>query len=84
MYLISGHYRQPLAFSEAALKQAQANVKRIREAGRRLEPGASSPPEDKEHLEPFRDAFFERSRDFNTAERSPCSTSGSARRPARA
>src|SRR6202022_3194384 len=36
MYLISGHYRQPLAFSAAALEQAQANVSRIREAGRRL------------------------------------------------
>ena len=34
-----GHYRQPLAFSEAALEQAQANVSRIREAGRRLSPG---------------------------------------------
>ena len=33
MYLVSGHYRQPLAFSQAALEQAQANVNRIREAG---------------------------------------------------
>ena len=41
MYLISGHYRQPLAFSEAALEQARANVNRIREAGRRLSAGAS-------------------------------------------
>src|SRR6202035_345950 len=32
MYLISGHYRHPLAFSDAALEQAQANVSRIREA----------------------------------------------------
>jgi len=30
MYLIGGHYRQPLAFSGAALEQAQANVNRIR------------------------------------------------------
>ena len=43
MYLISGHYRQPLAFSETALEQAQANVSRIREAGRRLTAGASHP-----------------------------------------
>src|SRR6202007_721248 len=28
MYLISGHYRQPLAFSESTLEQAQANVNR--------------------------------------------------------
>jgi cysteinyl-tRNA synthetase len=64
MYLISGHYRQPLAFSEAALEQAQANVKRIREAGRRLSPG-DSPPE----LDALRDRFFDAlARDFNTAE----------------
>ena len=64
MYLVSGHYRQPLAFSEAALEQAQANVKRIREAGRRLSPGAS--PAD---LAPLRDRFFDAlARDFNTAE----------------
>jgi cysteinyl-tRNA synthetase len=41
MYLISGHYRQPLAFSEAALEQAKANVSRIREAARRLSTGSS-------------------------------------------
>jgi cysteinyl-tRNA synthetase len=70
MYLISGHYRQPLAFSEAALEQAQANVSRIREFGRRLEPGASvyCAAEDKEHLELFRVAFFDAlANDFNTA-----------------
>jgi cysteinyl-tRNA synthetase len=64
MYLISGHYRQPLAFSEAALEQAQANVKRIREAGRAL-PRGDSPAE----LEGLRDRFFDAlARDFNTAE----------------
>jgi cysteinyl-tRNA synthetase len=64
MYLISGHYRQPLAFSTAALGQAQANVKRIREAGRRLSSG-DSPAE----LAGLRDRFFEAlARDFNTAE----------------
>ncbi len=42
MYLISGHYRQPLAFSQAALEQAQANVQRIREAARKF--GAGSLP----------------------------------------
>jgi len=64
MYLISGHYRQPLAFSKAALKQAQANVKRIREAGRRLSAG-DSPAE----LAGLRDRFFDAlARDFNTAE----------------
>jgi cysteinyl-tRNA synthetase len=64
MYLISGHYRQPLAFSDAALDQAQANVSRIREAGRRLSRG-DSPRE----LEGLRDAFFDAlARDFNTPE----------------
>ncbi|HEX4187786.1 MAG TPA: cysteine--tRNA ligase [Solirubrobacteraceae bacterium] len=64
MYLVSGHYRQPLAFSEALLDQAQANASRIREAGRRLSPG-DSPAE----LAPLRDAFFDAlARDFNTPE----------------
>jgi cysteinyl-tRNA synthetase len=63
MYLISGHYRQPLAFSQAALEQARANVARIREAGRRLGQGPS-PAE----LEPLRERFFEAlADDFNTA-----------------
>jgi len=65
MYLISGHYRQPLAFSEEALEQAVANVRRIREAGRRLAAGADSPAE----LDALRAQFFEAlRRDFNTAE----------------
>jgi len=62
MYLISGHYRQPLAFSDAALEQAQANVSRIREAGRRLSLGASH-----EDLASLRESFFEAlAEDFNT------------------
>src|SRR5271154_3152921 len=64
MYLISGHYRQPLVFSEAALAQAQANVKRIREAGRRLSEGPSP-----DALERLRDRFFDAlARDFATPE----------------
>jgi cysteinyl-tRNA synthetase len=63
MYLISGHYRQPLAFSSDTLQQAGANVRRIREAARRLEPGESS-----SELRPQRDAFFDAlADDFNTA-----------------
>jgi cysteinyl-tRNA synthetase len=62
MYLISGHYRQPLAFSESVLQQARANVNRVREAGRRLQPGPSRPD-----LESLRDSFFEAlAKDFNT------------------
>jgi cysteinyl-tRNA synthetase len=64
MYLIGGHYRQPLAFSEAALEQARANVSRIREAGRRLSSGASHSDLDGLHVR-----FFEvLAEDFNTAE----------------
>ena len=64
MYLVSGHYRQPLAFSPAALQQAQANVRRIREAGRRLASGAPSCAE----LTPLYDGFFDAlANDFNTA-----------------
>jgi cysteinyl-tRNA synthetase len=66
MYLISGHYRQPLAFSRAALEQAQANVNRIRETGRRLGPGQTG-SRDRDHLRSFRDAFFDAlAGDFNT------------------
>jgi cysteinyl-tRNA synthetase len=60
MYLLSGHYRQPLAFSEAVLEQALANVNRIREAGRRLRGATQSE---------CYDAFFAAlADDFNTAQ----------------
>ena len=63
MYLISGHYRQPLAFSDETMEQAQANVKRIREAARRLAAGRDS----SQALEPQRNDFFDAlARDFNT------------------
>jgi len=63
MYLISGHYRQPLVFSEAALEQAKANVGRIREAARKLTPG----PSNDEWVRTFRDSFFAAlANDFNT------------------
>jgi cysteinyl-tRNA synthetase len=64
MYLISGHYRQPLAFSTDTLEQARANVKRIREAARRLSPGETGD----DHLRCFRDSFFNAlAGDFNTS-----------------
>ena len=62
MYLVGGHYRQPLAFSQAALEQARANVSRIREAGRRLSRGDSPAA-----LAQLRERFFQAlARDFNT------------------
>jgi len=64
MYLISGHYRQPLAYSQEALDQARANVKRIHEATRRLSPGETGDS----HLRTFRGAFFRAlANDFNTS-----------------
>jgi cysteinyl-tRNA synthetase len=62
MYLISGHYRQPLAYSEAALEQAKANVSRIGDTARRLV-GGDSPPD----MQPITDRFYEAlADDFNT------------------
>src|SRR3954454_25132512 len=64
LFMSTGHYRQPLTFSDEALESAKASVARIREAGRRLLPGPSPAS-----LEPHRDAFFAALRnDFNTAE----------------
>jgi cysteinyl-tRNA synthetase len=63
MYLISGHYRQPLAFSQSVLEDASRHVRRIREALRRLQPGEQSPPDMHEHTEAF---FAALRNDFNT------------------
>jgi cysteinyl-tRNA synthetase len=64
LFMSTGHYRQPLAFSDEALQDARRSAARIREAGRRLIAGPSPAS-----LEPFRDGFFAALRnDFNTAE----------------
>jgi cysteinyl-tRNA synthetase len=61
-YFCAGHYRQPIAYSEERLGEAARSVERIRDAGRRLVPGAS-PAE----LAPLREAFFDAlADDFNT------------------
>ena len=63
MYFSGGHYRQPIAYSDSELEQAQASVQRVREAARRLHEGPS--PED---MAPLRDRFFDAlAEDFNTA-----------------
>ena len=63
MLFVGGHYRQPIAWSEEALIDAQNRVRRLREAARRVDPQAESPPE----LSPLRDAFFAAlADDFNT------------------
>ena len=43
MYLISGHYRQPLAFSPSELADADRRVLRVRDALRRLRGGRGQP-----------------------------------------
>jgi cysteinyl-tRNA synthetase len=64
LYLSSGHYRQPIAFSGERLEQAEGGARRIREAARRLLAGEPSP----ESLAPHREAFFDAlADDFNTA-----------------
>jgi cysteinyl-tRNA synthetase len=63
MYLISGHYRQPLAFSQSVLDDAARRLRRVREALRRLEPAAASPADMREHVQAF---FAALRNDFNT------------------
>ncbi len=63
MYLIGGHYRQPLAFSAAELEDADRRIQRIRDALRRVLPGAPSPPDMAHHVEAFFAALAD---DFNT------------------
>ena len=64
MYFCGGHYRQPVEFDDERLEEAAARVQRIREAGRRLVPGAS-PAWSEELCRRFFDALAE---DFNTPE----------------
>jgi cysteinyl-tRNA synthetase len=62
MYFCGGHYRQPLAFSDARLAEAAARVARVKEAARGLVAGGS-PPE----LTELRERFFAAlAQDFNT------------------
>jgi cysteinyl-tRNA synthetase len=62
MYFCGGHYRQPVEFDEDRLNEATAQVRRIREAGRRLRPGTSP-----EWSAALHDDFFTAlADDFNT------------------
>jgi cysteinyl-tRNA synthetase len=63
MYLLSGHYRQPLAFSADELEEADRRVLRIRDAMGRLEQGTASPADMGHYKEAFFDAL---ANDFNT------------------
>jgi cysteinyl-tRNA synthetase len=61
-YLVSGHYRQPLEFSEAALEESQARLERIRNFLR-----AEAVPGEDPFVDERRQAFLEAlCDDFNT------------------
>jgi cysteinyl-tRNA synthetase len=63
MYFVGGHYHQPVEFDDERLQEASARVQRVREAARRLSPGAESPP----WSTPLRERFFDAlADDFNT------------------
>jgi cysteinyl-tRNA synthetase len=66
-YLVSGHYRQPLGFSEAALEEAVARNERIRNFvhtyATPLGKGSDPDPDVAERREAFLDALAD---DFNT------------------
>jgi cysteinyl-tRNA synthetase len=62
MYLVTGHYRQPLAYSSDELNDAARSVERIRDFARRLDPDASA-----DGIEPYAERFFAAlADDFNT------------------
>jgi cysteinyl-tRNA synthetase len=63
MYFVSGHYRQPLAFSDDALEDAAGAVQRIRDFALRLDPNADAPPGIADYVERFYAALAD---DFNT------------------
>ena len=64
MWLVSAHYRKPVAFSEEALADAGRAVARLRELCRRLDRDGSAPAASDEAAERFFDALAD---DFNTA-----------------
>jgi cysteinyl-tRNA synthetase len=62
-YLVSGHYRQPLEFSEGALAEAASRVERIRNYLREPAPGGDEDAFVAAQREAFLDALAD---DFNT------------------
>jgi cysteinyl-tRNA synthetase len=59
-YLVSGHYRQPLAFGDLQMQEAESRVERLRNFFRE-HPVGDSPPDPR--VEEFRNALAD---DFNT------------------
>ena len=62
-YLVSGHYRQPLAFGEEALRESAARVERLRNFLRDNPPGPFPSDEATDFEGRFREALAD---DFNT------------------
>jgi cysteinyl-tRNA synthetase len=69
MYLLGGHYRQPLAFSPTELEDADRRIHRIRDALRRLDLGRPSPSDMVHHADAFFAALAD---DFNTPKALAC------------
>jgi cysteinyl-tRNA synthetase len=63
MYFVSGHYRQPIAFSDEALEEAGRAAEGLRTLCLRLDPAAPAPAEDAALVARFFDALAD---DFNT------------------
>jgi cysteinyl-tRNA synthetase len=63
MYFVSGHYRQPLVYTEDALQDARGSVERIRDFALRLDADAGVPVEAADYEERFYAALAD---DFNT------------------
>ncbi|MFL5887180.1 MAG: DALR domain-containing protein, partial [Thermoleophilaceae bacterium] len=63
MYFVSGHYRQPQAYSADELDQAASSVERVRDLVRRLDRDAEGPSGLEEQIERFYAALAD---DFNT------------------
>jgi cysteinyl-tRNA synthetase len=63
MYFVSGHYRQPLVYTEDALADARGSVERVRDFARRLDPDAGVPPAAADYEQRFYAALAD---DFNT------------------
>jgi cysteinyl-tRNA synthetase len=62
IWLLGGHYRQPLSCTDERFAEAKARIQRIREVARKIEPGPS--PEALAHYrEKFMDSLAD---DFNT------------------
>jgi cysteinyl-tRNA synthetase len=63
MWMVGGHYRKPVAYSEEALEEASRAVARVRDLVRRLDPEGAPLDDDDARAEAFFDALSD---DFNT------------------